>query len=299
MMFLGSFLSDETSLDPTTVVTGETTSIEIENGIFDEVWVDGNTSISPTTVVPDWDYTTVLDAKFNNNILAGNVDFTLAMVSDLVLKKRRVGDYQWTTIASIPITTEEDFNFFFNDIVVASQTKYQYAAVPIINGTEGTYQIIEVDVSFDGAFLIDSEKTYQIVLDLKKENLTRDTHSNIIEPVNSIYPFVNYYSANNYDRFSLSGCFIELNRETCQWETEHGWKYRKEIRDWANNKHAKIVKLYNGEMYMASVVDSISESKDGHDEHIITTMNFVECGDVNSKEDLYYHGFTDFLEGDV
>ena len=43
MMFLGTFIGFKTSLDPTPVATGTTEYFEIENGIFDEVYLDSDT----------------------------------------------------------------------------------------------------------------------------------------------------------------------------------------------------------------------------------------------------------------
>lgn len=155
MMFLGAFLGYKTSLDPTPVASGTTEYFEIENGVFDEVYLDSDIQREHGTAIPDWGYSTILDAKFHNNLLAGNVDFSLSAISAMVIKRRKKGSYKWTTIHQIPINDEDDFDFYYNDITVASQTTYEYAAVPIINGVEGTYQVIDVAVAFDGAFIID------------------------------------------------------------------------------------------------------------------------------------------------
>ena len=293
-MFLGSFLG--CSIDTTPIDSGTTEYIEIENGIFDEVYMDSNTDIPFDTKIPEWGYTTILDAKFKNNILAGNVDFTLDTVSNMRFKKRRKDDYKWVTIHNVPITKESDFDIFYNDVVVASTLTYQYAAVPIINGVEGTYQIIDVDVQFDGCFIIDPTNTYQIILNLKRDSLSRSIPANIIETAHSKYPFVHHYAETMYDKFSVSGTFIELDRANCFWDTKRGWKYRESIRDYLCNRRAKILKFYNGEMYLVNIVDQITESENGHPENMITTINAVECGDVMSNSDLYYHGFTNYLE---
>lgn len=296
MMFLGDFTGLETSLDPTSMPIGVTESLTISNGIFDELYMDSDTETSYSSAIPEWGNTTILDAKFQNNILAGNTSLTLKTIDSMLIKQRKKGTYQWVTIAKIDIKTKEDLNFFFIDNLVAGETTYEYAAVPVINGSEGTYQIISVDVAFDGAFIIDNTATYQIILDLNRESLTRSNPSNIIEPANSKYPHVVYTSQSQYDTVQLSGCFIELNRDTCQFASKTGWDYRKKIRDYLTNRNTKIVKLYNGEIYMGNIVDSITENDDGHPEHVITKFTLVETGDVNNNSDLYYNGFTDFLE---
>lgn len=295
-MFIGAFLAYDTSFDATPVDTGSTEYFEIENAVFDDVYIDNNTDLEYSTEISEWYYTTVLHAKFKNNILAGNVDFTLASISALVIKKKIEGSYKWVKLYEKEINTAEDFDFFLNDIAVASKTNYQYAAVPITNGVEGTYQITSVYVEFENAFIIDPTYGYQLIANLSKPSLTRNNPSTILEPINSKYPFVNYYSTLQYDRFTVSGLFVNLDKNTCALDTENGWRLRKEIRDFLTNKRSKIVKFYNGEIYMAAVVDAIQENQDGHPDNVNMTINFVEVGDVNNGRDLYYHGFINYLE---
>jgi len=258
--------------------------------------MDSDVSAPADTNIPTWGHTTLMNAKFQNNILAGNVGFTLASISDMVIKKRKVDDYKWSTLYTFPVKTEADFDFFFNDVVVASNTTYEYAAVPIVNGVEGSYQTISVDVEFDGCFIVDKTNTYQVILDFASDNLTRQIKSTMIEPVNSKYPYVYYYGQSRYDKFSVTGAMIELNRNTCQWDVDNGWRYRKAFRDFIDNQRTKIVKFYDGRIYLASAIDTINEATNGHPDLVHTTVNFVEVGDVNSNEDLYYNGFVEFLE---
>lgn len=296
-MFIGSFLSYNTSFDATPINADSTENILLENGIYDEVYLDNNEDLEYTTTIPVWGHTTILDAKFHDNILAGNVDFTISSISGMVVKKRRIDDYKWTTIYKTDVHSEEDLSFYYNDAIVASQTKYEYAAIPILNGAEGTYQTIQVDVEFDGCFVIDTTNAYQVLLDFSSDSLNRTIKSTVVEPVNSKYPYVYYYGQSKYDKFPVTGTFIELNKNDGTWDVSNGWRYRKTFRDFISNQRTKIVKFYDGRIYMASAIDGINETKGGHPDLVHTTVNFIEVGDVDSNEDLYYHGFTDFLEG--
>ena len=298
-MFIGAFLSFDTSFDATLVDYVTTENVQIENGVFDELYLDSNTSLQNNADIPEWGYSTILHANFKNNILAGNVDFTLDSVSALIVKKRKQGTYKWIPLYERAITSAEDFNFILNDPVVASMTSYEFAAIPVINGAEGTYQITTVDVEFDGAFIIDPTNGYQVILNLSRQSLNRNNPSTVLEPVNSKYAYVNYYSQLQYDKFSISGLFAPLNRQTCEFEIENAWQYRKNIREFLTNRRTKVVKFYDGEMYLAAVVDQISESIDSHPDNVNTTVNFVEVGDPDNNSDLYYHGFSNYLEAGV
>lgn len=294
MMFLGGFTAMEISATP--VNSSTTENIEITNAIFDELYVDGDTTQEYSTEIPQWGFSTILDAKFKNNILAGNVDFTLSSIGGMFIKKRKVGDYKWITIHYVPIETAEDFDFYYNDIVVASNTTYEYAAVPIVNNAEGTYQTITVDACYDGCFIIDPTYGYQVIGELKRPNLKRKVPVNVIETVHSPYPYIHYYSESKYDQFSVSGLFVEKDKETYEFDMLNGWKHRESARDFLSNRRTKIVKWYDGQIYMACVTGDVDESEGSFNEHVITNIQFTQVGNVNSNADLYKHGFTNYLE---
>lgn len=298
-MFLGSFLKYNMSLDPTPVsYEPSMEKITIENGVFSDLYIDKNTNLEFSTSVPNWNHTTVLHAKFENNLLAGNIKFPIESISKLIIKKRVENDLKLTKILEIDVNGDkEKLNFYYNDILVASKTNYEYAAVPVVNGVEkANPQTISVYVEFDGAFIMDTTKGYHIIANLSKNNLSRSVYGSTLEPINSKYPYINYYSALDYDKFSITGMFVDYDPQTCTFDFENSWKTRKEARQFLNNKKTKIVKLYNGEIYMTSVVDQITETADGHPDNVNTTVNFVEVGDVYNNADLYYHGFTNYLE---
>lgn len=295
-MFLGSFLSDTSSLDATPIASKQVDVLTITNGVFDDIYMDSNTDLEYSNTIPEWDYSTIMHARFQNNILAGNVNFTLSTISALVLKRRKKGAFLWTPLYSQSVVEEEDLDFYFTDITVASNTTYEYAAVPIINGTEGTYQITSVDVEFDGAFIIDPTYGYQLIVNLHRGNLTRNNPASLIEPINSKYPYINYYGQSQYDKFTISGMFMEMVNNCRVNEDVYSWQLRKAVRDFLTNRRSKVVKLYDGQIYLAAVMDPIQESEEQHIDFVNMTVNFVEIGDVDDGADLYYHGFSNYLE---
>lgn len=298
-MFIGSFLQYNMSLDPALIDSdSQLEELVIENGIFSDVYMDANTALTPDMNIPEWGHTTVLHADFNGNLLAGNIKFPIESISKLLVKKRVSNTMQFTKILEIEVNGDKNkLNFYYNDILVASKTNYEYAVVPVVNGVEkANPQTISVDVEFDGAFIMDTTKGFHIIANLSKNNLSRNVHGSTLEPINSKYPYINYYSNLDYDSFSITGVFVDYDPQKCHFDFENSWKTRKEARQFLNNKKTKIVKLWNGEIYMANVIDQITESVDRHPDVVNTTVNFVEVGDVYDNFDLYYHGFTNYLE---
>lgn len=297
MLFLGiSFCANKYSLDQTQSSENKCEYLELTNGTYDDLQIDADISKPYSNAIYPWDYSTILHAQFKCNLLAGNIDFTLNSVSSILIKKRKKDEYKWTTIHCIDITKEEDFNFAYNDLTAASMTTYEYAAVPIVNGVEGTYNSIDVDVWFDGAFVMDYTYGYHIILNYSRDSLTRTIPSSVVETMDSKYPYIFYTSNINYDKIQVSGIFLDLNRDTCQFDVTQGYKLRKEVRDFLNNHKAKIVKMFDGQIYLANIIDQISETVDGNQYAVSTTFTAIECGDIENNEDLYDHGFAEYLE---
>lgn len=80
MIFLGMsanlFGQASTCLMPT--VVNNTTSVKLSNGIFNDLFITDDTSSTDIPMSTDWDYSTLLHARFDGDLLAGNVDFTFA-----------------------------------------------------------------------------------------------------------------------------------------------------------------------------------------------------------------------------
>ncbi|MEG0900160.1 MAG: hypothetical protein RSF40_10690, partial [Oscillospiraceae bacterium] len=52
------------------------TKTKLENGIFDDFYVTSDVTSPYSTTIPTmWDFMTIMQANFNGNINAGNVDF--------------------------------------------------------------------------------------------------------------------------------------------------------------------------------------------------------------------------------
>ena len=69
------------------------------------------------------------------------------------------------------------------------------------------------------------------------------------------------------------------------------WKYRKRFREWLCNGKPKILKYYDGRIFLISVTDTVSDDDSEHNYKNITSWSWVEIGDVNSTTDLINSGF--------
>ena len=131
--FLGyNFCSDGNCLDPVPTSIDNITDTKLSNGIFDHWYLTADTSEPYPTTIPDqWDYSTIMDADFNGNVSAGNVDFTIAQITGFKIKRRVAGTFDWVTLIELPVATPEDLKLSFNDNLNSNFVNYALFATLI------------------------------------------------------------------------------------------------------------------------------------------------------------------------
>ena len=293
--FLGyNFCSDGNCLDPAPTSLTNITSTEISNGIFDRWYLTKDTTGSYPTTIPDiWDYDTIMDADFNGNISAGNVDFTLASITGFKIKRRVVGSFDWITLAELPVTTAADLQLSFNDNLNANYTNYEYALVPVLNEIEGDYITNEVLSQFDGVFICDLNTVYKFYAGVEYGEGSRVQKVGVFEPMGRKTPIVVSNALINYETGSVKGTVLPSTYgQDANLETTSMIQERKQLLDFLTNKNAKILKDWNGNSWLMVVVDTPSITyKSGSSMGIADVgFNYVTLGDPNNQTDLYNSG---------
>lgn len=268
-------------------------SIKLQNGYIDELYITKDTVTEYTTSIPQaWDISTILHALFNGNLDAGNVDFTIANTTDILIKRRKKGDFKWQTLYQIPVTNADDFDFTKYDKYAQSGIEYEYAIVPITNGAEGNYNINTIQSGFDGIYIIEKESVFSTIYNLVV-NTSKHSPRAVITTLKGKYPFVITNSDNNYYSGTVSGVFMRCGENSPEFYGKEGWKYRKDFEDFIMNGKPKILKHEDGRMWMISITGEPTESQGDHPYVPTTTFDFVEIGDYQSDEDMYENNFID------
>lgn len=298
MIFIGdTFLGDGACCDYTPTHINQITKMTIRNGIFDDIYITSNTGRTYTAEIPpeipqDWDFDTILHALFQGTLHAGNVDYTAANVSEMRVKCREYGTYDWVTLYQIPINSVEDFNFERFDLLRRAKTWYEYALVPVTDNVEGNLNITRVYSDFDGIFLIGDEQVFTTFLNTSIS--TQVNHPNTaITTLGRKYPCVISSGESNYISGSISGTFLEFDRSSCELKPQEGWRYRKRLMEFLGDGKPKLIKLRDGRMWLSSIVGAPTESSPAHEDMPVTGFEFVESGNAESGRDLYYGGFID------
>ena len=163
-----NFFLDGNCLDPMPTSTNEITSTKLQNGIFSHFNTSKDVTGNYSYVVPtEWDFDTIMDANFENNIGAGTLSEITKDITSIRIKRREKGTFDWVTIKEVPISGIDDFSFVFTDNLASNFTQYEYAYVPVIEQTEGNYTIEEVYSKFKGVFICDVNTIYKFYADIE------------------------------------------------------------------------------------------------------------------------------------
>lgn len=296
--FLGyNFCSDGNSLDPVPTSINNITDTRLSNGIFDHWYLTADTSEPyPTTIPEQWDYDTIMDADFNGNVSAGNVDFTLAQITGFKIKRRIVGSFDWVTLAELPVATLADLSLSFNDNLNSNYIDYEYALVPMLNEIEGDYITNEIISQFDGVFICDLDTVYKFYAGVEYGEGTRVQKVGVFEPMGRKTPIVVSNALTNYETGNVTGTVLPSDYgQTSNYQPVAMVQERKQLLDFLTNGKAKVLKDWNGNSWLVFIIDTPTITyKTGSSMAIANVgFNYVTLGDPNNQTDLYNSGIVE------
>lgn len=273
--------------------------VELKKGIYDDLYLTKATDFELSYECPkEWDFDTVLWAKFNLTTNAGNVDWNLETTSHIILKSRTEGQFKWKTIVVKEVSSIEDFVINHPDYFVASGQPVEYAVVPVLCGAEGLYATTSVTSRFSKMFLVEGNTVWGTEITDGYCDTTRNIPSSTVELLNSRYPVFIRNTIANYDTGNCKGSFIPLDEDSCElsYESEQDYqriKYQREFMDYICDGVPKILKLPDGRLWLVQIAPGPADTANQTYNDREISWSWVEVGDVNSEEDLYYLGFSD------
>lgn len=296
--FVGyNFFGGDGALNAAPSFVDNISKIKLQNAIFDHLNISKDTSIPNSTEKPtDWNYDTIFDAGFNGNLDGGNVNFLIEQISAVKIKRRIKGEFNWITLKTIPINSVEDLTFSFNDTLNANNVEYEYAFVPIINDIEGNYIINSVLSRFNGVFIGDAKSTYRFLYEVEYGSNARNQQVNSFQLLGKKYPVIVANGELSYESGSVSATILNDDFEKTGIINREEITKRKDIlKDFLTDHKSKILKDWNGNLWLCMIVDNIGISyKSGSGMGIPSIQfNWVEIGDANSQKDLFTNGILD------
>jgi hypothetical protein len=296
-MFLGTsfFCGKHTLLPPATNVA-DFKSLSISDGKYDRLYLTANSSETLETIDNGWLFDTKLDAKFDKDLEAGSIGFSVRNTDTIVIKTREKGTFDWRTIYTIPIENNEDLNFIKNYAYSRNLSTNEYMLISMINGIENSYVITEEKTEFDGYFIVDKDNIYGTIFNIQSTDTIQNINVSTLPLLNDRYPSVYTNADTNYTSGTTSGCWLKFDFEKNEVNIENSVVYRQEVMQWICNGKSKILKLEDGRIFLIKVVGTPSDSSDGHKELRRISFDWVEIGDVNDMRTLYMNNLTDIEE---
>lgn len=294
-----NFALDSMALESMGTYRDTVKTVEVGNGIFDQLYIEHGIDKPYTpNYTTEWDLLTIMSAGFNNTLNAGNIDYMLSVIKGVRLKRRKVGDSEWATLAEYALEPNSSLNFNMFDNTAETNTHYEYAIVPVLDfdtNQESTYMTDEIMTCFDGVYICDADTIYRFYAGVSFGNGEQKNVTGIYEPMGRKYPIVVANGMTNYYKSSMKATVImekDLYNSTLDRKAEV--EYRKGILDFLTNHKPKIIKDWNGNSWLVMIVDNPQVEPNnllgfGYSD---IEANFVEVGDANSTEDLRISGIT-------
>lgn len=295
--FVGyNFFSDGDALNTAPSNVDNITTVNLSNAIFDHFNVTRNTNTAVSTTIPtQWDYDTVMDADFNGNIEAGNVDFLIDQISAIKIKRRVQGTFNWLTLKTIPVNTVEDLTFVFNDLLNQNNVTYEYALVPIIEDVEGEYIINTILSQFNGVFIGDADTIYKFLYEVEYGNNQRNQQIGVFQVLGKQYPVFVANGELSYESGSVTATILNEDFQQNGINRTAITQRKNAIKDFLTNRKAKILKDWNGNEWLCIVNSNIGVTYKSSFGMGIPVINFewTEVGDAQNQQDLYNNGILD------
>lgn len=289
-----NFFADGDALNTAPSSVDNITNVKLTNSIFDHFNVTKNTSTVVSTSIPTgWDYDTIMNASFNNNIDAGNVNYLINQISSIKIKRRKQGDFDWLILATIPINKVEDLSFIFNDLLNQDNVTYEYALVPIIGEIEGQYLINSIMSQFNGVFIGNAETIYKFLYEVKYSSNQRNQQVGVFQVLGQQYPIVVANGALSYESGNVTATILNDDFEkTGIIDRAEIVKQKDALKNFLTDKKPKILKDWNGNIWLCIVNSNIDVSyKEGTGMGIpVISFDWTEIGESNNQQSLYNNG---------
>lgn len=291
-MFMGRYYCgsvEATSLTPTNIQ--DVTYIEITNGIYDELFGSDNSDIEMNEVSKKWDFDTRFYAKFQDNLVAGNVEYAASMVSSVRIKRRKNDEHQWFTVYDMPIETNDDFEFELIDRYAQGSQDYYYAMVPVIEHVEGNINKNSIRSEFSSYFILDKDISYPIIFNTSL-NIELNKNIGVVNTIGRKYPFIISNGMSQYKTGTLQ--FALANMINCEVDVDNGYNYRTQFEQWIANGKPKILKDWTGQIYMMDITSSIPIDYSYYNLPSYQ-IQFTEIGNPLDETDMYNNNFIDVI----
>lgn len=268
----------------TAIPTEGIDEVWIGEGMYDELYATVDTSITKDNVLPGgWTTTTIIDAKFNNNIEAGSINVHGHVVTKIQCYRR---EYQSTnTEWSLVAQWDYDKNYNTYSIIdrfVENGKTYEYAIVPVADTVMGDMVRSEtIKVNYQGTFISDIDHNYAMNVNFKFGDMKYNKNTSVQGTLSGQYPIATQ-GRQNYRTGTAT--FLPLTPAlefgaTNEIDEHAELLNRQEVINFLNNGKVKVIRRDDGDMLVVATNDvTLAPLSDNMDLLSNVTFSFTEIG---------------------
>ncbi len=270
----------------TPICTDMLDELQLNQGTYDELFVDLDTNIVDHTSPPTiWTLSTIMDAKFDGSLDGGSIGAEGFTVNKIQLYRSVSGTSNWSPVGQFDYNPE--FNVYdYVDRYVQNGAMYQYAIVPMANEVLGDKLLSDpVQCLYEGIFVTDSKENRRLEYDISLGEVSYNTTSAINKPINGAYPIV-IFGNSKYRSGSLT--VLPLSKQTVDLAGSGINKFAEQINrqewlDFLNNSKAKVLRMDSGVLMLIVSQNARATHKDGDllRDLASITFDYVEIGEIN------------------
>lgn len=274
-------------------------NVYISRGLYDHMDITQDTTFDFSTEKRDWDYQTRINCDFEDNIMGGNLLIPFKELEAIRIKRRKSNTFDWITLKEIVIKDYDDLTIMLEDYYLPSDYDADYAIVPILsNGVEGNYIIRSITTNYKVTIIADSENVFKL------SNVTyggsiQNTVIGTYQPLKGLYPIMQKNSELKYYSGSITCNMLGYNHiEGKPLDRKDIAKQTDDYCNFLNNDRAKILKDWNGNIYLVRFMGSPSIAYNGNygNGYVQVAANWVEQGKYDNQKDLYNGGLVNSLQ---
>lgn len=259
--------------------------VRVGQCFLDELQISRNPDLQTYT---EWDFDTILHARFEGNLTAGNVDFAASFVDCIRIKMKPSNEYRWRTVYEHTIHDNKDFMFKYLFPYARGGESYDFSLTPVYSGgIEGNINKSTIVSEFEGLYIMESNRGYQAYLNLDISH-RNNRQTTIQTTLGRKYPFVISNGDSNYVSGEITATFIQNKNQL--YDVKNGWKYRQDVNEFLMDGLPKIIKYEDGRMWLAAIEGNPDEDYSQHQQMPIHKIQFVEIGNCDDTVSLYNAG---------
>lgn len=268
--------------------------MDVSNGIYDEIKIDDGLDIIKNIEKQEWVLSTSFQAKFQNNLEAGNVTNQGIPIQKILFRRRKLTDLTWENMTYLDYDKEIQ-NYDLEDRYIENNVDMQYSVSPVTQNIIGNGVISNIKTDFDSLFLTSKDYNMNCGYNLELSDIEYVTDYTIIKTLSNKYANLtgggSNYRKGSVTCVSISDDTIENQNTIISSEN----KLNNEVEEYLNNGKLKLLRYNNITMLVKCLNVKRKRLDEGAGTGIFGmwqwSFDFVEI-DKNDLETLAKNGLT-------